>query len=214
MTSVRHKVSGNAGVTADRSAAIADDVLLDAARDALLAVGWSRTTLTDIARRAGVSRMTIYRRWSDTDSLLGDLMTREWRSLLALTDEGTCLDRLVHAVTGTVAAMRGNPLFSRLLELDPELLLPYLLQRPGRSQLLVLDLLADLIRAGQEEGSVRDGDPDLLARTILLLSHGFAISAGTMTRPGRSRRPAITLPGLDAELAHAVREHLTPPAGR
>ena len=38
-----------------------DDLYLDAAREAILAVGWSRTTLTDIARRAGVSRMTIYR---------------------------------------------------------------------------------------------------------------------------------------------------------
>lgn len=206
MTSVRHKPSE------DRTAAISDDVLLDAAREALLAVGWNRTTLTDIARRAGVSRMTLYRRWPDTDSLLGDLMTREWGSLLAVTDEGTCLDRLVHAVTGTVAAVRDNPLFSRILELDAELLLPYLLQRPGRSQQLVLDLLTDLIRAGQEEGTIRDGDPELLARGALLLSHGFALSAGTMTRPGRPHRPAVTLAALDGELAHALREHLR--AGR
>ena len=40
-----------------------DDALLDAARAGILAVGWRRTTLTDVARRAGVSRMTIYRRW-------------------------------------------------------------------------------------------------------------------------------------------------------
>ncbi len=214
MTSVRHKSDEIVRQSGDRSSAIADDVLLDAARDALLAVGWSRTTLTDIARRAGVSRMTIYRRWPDTDSLLGDLMAREWTSLLTLSDEGSQLDRLVHAVTGTVAAMRGNPLFSRLLELDAELLLPYLLQRPGRSQLLVMDLLADLVRAGQKEGSIRDGDPDLLARSVLLLSHGFAISAGTMTRPRRSRRPAIAIADLDTELAHALREHLTPRARR
>ena len=55
-----------------------DDGYLDAAREAILAVGWSRTTLTDIARRAGVSRMTLYRRWPDTQTLLADLMTREW----------------------------------------------------------------------------------------------------------------------------------------
>ena len=34
---------------------------LDAARACILDVGWRRTTLTEVARRAGVSRMTIYR---------------------------------------------------------------------------------------------------------------------------------------------------------
>ena len=39
-----------------------DDVLLDAARACVLAVGVRRTTFSDVARRAGVSRMTLYRR--------------------------------------------------------------------------------------------------------------------------------------------------------
>ena len=63
----------------------ADDAYLDAARDCILDVGWRRTTLTDVARRAGVSRMTIYRAWSDMGSLLGDLMTREWVGIAAAT---------------------------------------------------------------------------------------------------------------------------------
>src|SRR5262245_47367584 len=64
-----------------RQAAAPDDALLDAARDCLLAVGWRRTTLTDVARRAGVSRMTMYRRWPDMQTLMADLMTREWSSI-------------------------------------------------------------------------------------------------------------------------------------
>ncbi|CAM5511644.1 hypothetical protein SHIRM173S_11244 [Streptomyces hirsutus] len=36
--------------------------MLDAVRDCVLAVGVRRTTLTDVARRAGVCRMTLYRR--------------------------------------------------------------------------------------------------------------------------------------------------------
>src|SRR6476619_361835 len=69
MTSIRHNPSIKRRP---------EDTYLDAARDAILAVGWSRTTLTDIARRSGVSRMTLYRRWPDTQTLLADLMTREW----------------------------------------------------------------------------------------------------------------------------------------
>src|SRR4028118_1689679 len=63
-------------MASSRNNGVADDPLLDAARECILAVGWRRTTLTEVARRAGVSRMTLYRRWPDMQSLLADLMTR------------------------------------------------------------------------------------------------------------------------------------------
>ena len=75
MSSLRH--SG-------RPAPTARDLYLDAARACILDVGWRRTTLTEVARRAGVSRMTIYRSWSDMPQLLGDLMTREWGGVVAV----------------------------------------------------------------------------------------------------------------------------------
>ena len=51
-----------------------DDAVLDAARDCVLGYGVRRTTLTDVARRAGVSRMTVYRRWPDVQSLIGSTL--------------------------------------------------------------------------------------------------------------------------------------------
>src|SRR5690349_6440743 len=124
MTSLRHK-SADEPTTAD--------LALDAARESILAVGWSRTTLTEVARRAGVSRMTIYRNWPDMGALLADLMTREWAGLVQVSPTGgDALARLVDGVVTTVRAVRANPLFARIIELDPERLLPYLLERPGR----------------------------------------------------------------------------------
>ncbi len=61
---------------------VPDDVLLDAARECVLARGVRRTTLTDIARTADVSRMTLYRRFPDVRSVLAALMTREFGALL------------------------------------------------------------------------------------------------------------------------------------
>src|ERR1041384_8103217 len=60
-----------------------DDRLLDAARACVLAVGVRRTTLTDVARRAGVSRMTLYRRFPELEGVLSALMTREFGVLVA-----------------------------------------------------------------------------------------------------------------------------------
>jgi AcrR family transcriptional regulator len=187
------------------------DGYLDAARACILDVGWRRTTLTEVARRAGVSRMTIYRTWSDMSQLLGDLMTREWGAVVADAaaghttgpDQAGSIERIVGTAVRAVQALRDNELFVRIVELDPELLLPYLLARRGRSQQAILDLVADQLRQGQSVGEVRDGDPDVLSRALLLTTHGFALSAHTMVDELASEE------ALDAELwqilARAIR---------
>jgi AcrR family transcriptional regulator len=200
MTSLRHTPDPQAGY-------------LDAARACILDVGWRRTTLTEVARRAGVSRMTIYRAWPDMPSVLGDLMTREWgevvASAVAEADAATGTDssaaeRLVAEVVATVRALRDNELFVRIVELDPELLLPYLLTRRGRSQQAIAELSAGRIREGQADGSVRDGDPVVMARALLLAAHGFVLSAHTMVDDD------VDEDALDAELEHLVRSAVAP----
>ena len=182
-----------------------DDALLDAARASIVAVGWKRSTLTDVARRAGVSRMTIYRRWPDMQTLLGDLMTREWSGLVDDHPDDAAvspLQRLADGVASTVAALRDNDLFTKIVHVDPELLLPYLLDRRGRTQEGLLALLEATIAAGQQDGSVRDGDPVLLARSVLLAAYGFALSAPTMTDD------RLDEAAFDAELRALVERYL------
>jgi AcrR family transcriptional regulator len=181
---------------------------LDAARACILDVGWRRTTLTEVARRAGVSRMTIYRTWSDMPQLLGDLMTREWAGVVAAIvdgdSDGSPAERLVTALAGGVRALRDNELFVRIVELDPELLLPYLLSRRGRSQDAVLGLVEDWVRAGQKTGDVRAGDPVTIARALVLSTHGFVLSAHTMVDDSVSEE------ALDAELVAVLTRALKP----
>ena len=179
-----------------------DDALLDAARASIVAVGWRRSTLTDVARRAGVSRMTIYRRWPDMETLVADLMTREWSGLASVPEDGRALERLAQGVASTVTALRGNELFHKIVHVDPELLLPYLLERRGRTQDSLLAALETGIVEGQHDGSVRDGDPALLARAVLLTAYGFALSAPTMTDRKR------TAAAYDAELFDLVERYL------
>src|SRR4051812_39835753 len=186
MTSLRHNTAVEEGALHPSRSPEPRDTYLDAARDCILDVGWRRTTLTEVARRAGVSRMTIYRTWSDMPRLLGDLMTREWGNVVAaITDSpvgsaGSPADRLVTGLVGGVRALRDNELFVRIVELDPELLLPYLLSRRGRSQDAILGLVEEWVRAGQQTGDVRSGDPVAIARGLVLTTHGFVLSSHTM----------------------------------
>ncbi len=205
MTSIRHN-------SLRPSLSSTDDAYLDAARASILAVGWRRTSLTDVARRAGVSRMTLYRRWPDMPGLLGDLMVREWGALVSAglradpaAPPGRC--DVAEAVVRCTGAVRGNDLFRKIVEVDPDLLLPYLFERRGRTQDLVLDALTDVLVAARTHphDPVRAGDATTLASGVLLTLHGFLFSAATMTGPARP-----DLPTLDAELARMIERYLAP----
>ncbi|GDY30139.1 TetR family transcriptional regulator [Gandjariella thermophila] len=187
-------------------------MLLDAARACVLAVGFRRTTLTEVARRAGVSRMTVYRRFPDARSLVAALMTREFRGLLdqaAVEAEraaaGGVRQRLVAATVACVHRLVENPLLRTVLELDPELLLPYLVERIGSTQRLAEQFLRERVVAGHRDGSVRRGDADAQARMLFLTAQAVVLAP----RPAISGVAMSTL--LD-ELAHHLDAALRPPA--
>ena len=156
MTPIRHNASDN-------------DPVLDAVRDCVLAVGVRRTTLTDVARRAGV-----------------DLMTREWIAVAtgAMPERGRGTDArslIVEGLAKGVDAFRRHPLFRKIVDVDPELLLPYVLDRRGASQDALLQLLTEALQEGHADGSVRPGHPERQARSLLLVAQSFTLSLRTMT---------------------------------
>ncbi|MFF8594645.1 TetR/AcrR family transcriptional regulator [Streptomyces sp. NPDC015220] len=186
--------------------------MLDAVRDCVLAVGVRRTTMTDVARRAGVSRMTLYRRWPDVRSLVGDLMTREWIGVAtgAMPERrpGTGTRALVvDGLVAGVAAFRAHPLFRKIVDVDPELLLPYVLDRRGASQEALLDLIAGFLREGHADGTVRVGHPARQARSLLLVVQSFTLSLRTMTGEDD---PELTAEAFLAELRTILERNLTP----
>ncbi|HWD04150.1 MAG TPA: TetR/AcrR family transcriptional regulator [Amycolatopsis sp.] len=163
------------------AARVADDVLLDAARECVLAVGVRRTTLAEIARTARVSRMTVYRRFPDVRSVLAALMTREFSGLL--TQAGQAGDgaahtreRIVLVACAGVSALSADPLFRTLLDVDPELVLPYIVERLGATQIFAEQVLRQLIEAGHRDGSVREADVTVQARSVLLVVQSYAFS--------------------------------------
>ena len=156
------------------------EAILDATRASVLDFGIRRTTLTDVARRAGVSRMTVYRRYPDVDAVLRDLMTREFGAAMAEVakdlpgDDGR--ERVLGHIMASVDVFRGSPLMSKIIEAEPELLLPYVLGRMGETQRAAVGLLIAEIADGQRDGSIRPGDVRVMAQALLLVAQSFILS--------------------------------------
>jgi AcrR family transcriptional regulator len=185
------------------------EAILDATRASLLDFGVRRTTLTDIARRASVSRMTVYRRYPDVDAILRDLMTREFsglmEALVARVEGADGRERIRRLVLAGVRELREHPLLAKVLEAEPELLLPYVLGAMGGSQRHALTLMERAIAAGQADGSIRAGNARLLATALLLVTQSFVFSAHTAE--------GLEATDLDGELDRVVDATLAPERG-
>lgn len=176
------------------TAPVPDGQILDAARATVLDFGVRRTTVSEVARRAGLSRMTVYRRYPDGASLMRALMTREFGELLtaslaSLSDGVSGRASVVRAAALTVEELLSHPLMLRLLELEPETLLPYLTDRIGRFQQLAREATREAIVAGQRDGSVRAGDPVAMAAACEIAARGLVLAARSLS--ARERREAL-----------------------
>jgi AcrR family transcriptional regulator len=156
--------------------------LLTAARDALLEEGPRRMTLAGVARRAGVSRMTVYRQHSDLATLVSGVLTRELSQVLAEVEASvrslpTGRERLVESAVLVVRGIVSHPVYRRILEADAEVLLPLVVERFGTTQRASMALCEELLLEGQRDGSVRDVDPRRAATAILMTCQSFVFGA-------------------------------------
>lgn len=94
-------------------------------------VGIRRTTMEDVARRSGVGRATLYRRFPTKDALIDALVLSEARRYLEGSEQArshaeTLEDRLVYGTVFTVTFLRDHALLKKLLRTEPETILPSL----------------------------------------------------------------------------------------
>jgi AcrR family transcriptional regulator len=178
------------------------DRILDAAATCVVDFGVNRVTLAEIARRAGVSRPTVYRRWPDTRSILAALLTARitgaWRDVPA---RGHGRETLVGRIVAVADRLRHDDLVMSVLRSAPEFAIVYITQRLGTSQRVLIDAVADELRAAQLDGSVRPGDPRQLAAMVLLITQS-TIQSGHIVDPILDER------ALAAELAHSLNGYL------
>jgi AcrR family transcriptional regulator len=121
--------------------------ILDAAVVEFERHGFRRVALDDVARRAGVSRMTIYRRFANRDELVTAVIDRENALLFSdiadeLKSQGPQSNYYVEAFTSAIMQLRRHRVLNRMITDEPALTL----QLAHRHYPAVLERMGDALR--------------------------------------------------------------------
>ena len=181
------------------------DRILAAAASCVRDFGVERVTLAEIARRAGVSRPTVYRRWPDTRSILAGAADRpDHRRLAVRPGRSAGPGRPGRADRrGRRSAAHATSLIASVLRSAPDLAMVYISGRLGTSQQILIDLVADELRTAQADGSVRAGDARQMSAMVLLIAQS-TIQSGPIVES------ILDADALAGELSHALNGYLAP----
>ncbi|MFF1926524.1 TetR/AcrR family transcriptional regulator [Streptomyces sp. NPDC058221] len=155
--------------------------ILDAALEQFTLLGLRRSSVDDVAKRAGVSRVTVFRRFQTKDKLVEATLLRELGRFFERLDSAvaalaTMEERVVEGFVVALRHTRAHPLFGGLLRLEPEVVLPYLTVQGGFSlSATVAYLTGHLQRAQQAEGRP-DEDPQPVAELMVRVAVSFLLN--------------------------------------
>ncbi len=149
-----------------------DSLILDATMELLGEVGMAGLGLEEVARRAGVSRQTLYRYFGNRSSLINAAIIREEERLmeqvLLMTDGLQGLAPVVEAALLTLLRWRhDHPLLRTLLETEPEALVPMLTSGDGPVLSAARTAIGQVLGERLPAGADRETAGDLLARVML-----------------------------------------------
>ncbi len=144
--------------------------LVTAARELFAEHGYDGASIRAITQRAGANLGAITYHFGSKDALyeaamesVAEPMRNHLREAAGST--GTALDRIDRMVRAMFEYLRTNPAMPRLLTQQLASIRP--LPGPARNTLRAnIGLMASLIAEGQQDGSIRPGDPTLMALSI------------------------------------------------
>lgn len=154
--------------------------LLESALSAFLDFGIKRTSMGEIARRAGISPATLYRRFESKNDLVEAVSVREAQRFVAEIDkrvqkvEGV-EEQLIEIFVAVITEIAGNELLRRLLRTEPDLILPRLTTEAGPIIAVGRTYLAEKLRE-LRSGADNDFDFELVAEIMARLALSLALT--------------------------------------
>ncbi|WP_063040440.1 TetR/AcrR family transcriptional regulator [Nocardia pseudovaccinii] len=154
--------------------------LLESALSAFLDFGIKRTSMGEIARRAGISPATLYRRFESKNDLVEAVSVREAQRFVAEIDKRVqkvdgVEEQLIEIFVAVITEIAGNELLRRLLRTEPDLILPRLTTEAGPIIAVGRSYLAEKLRE-LRSGADDDFDFELVAEIMARLALSLALT--------------------------------------
>jgi AcrR family transcriptional regulator len=175
--------------------------LLDAAERVFSEKGYHATSIRDIAREAGFSVGGVYQFFTSKDELYLKVVESQWEFFFGLLDEARKasgargrLEALTAAMFRTFEERRG--FFRLFLSERGRLTASFsglITERVGAHTRKLREELVDLMRQGVQEGTLRTGDPGMLASAYLGMVHNCIFEALSSGAPRPTRSPSEIL---------------------
>jgi TetR/AcrR family transcriptional regulator, repressor for uid operon len=156
--------------------------ILDAALTEFAEFGLRRVSADDVARRAGISRATLYRRFpGGKRQLIQQVMARDMRRFLAEVDAAvsglpSLEEQLAEGIMVALRTARADPLLTRLAVTEPDTLLPFLTTDAGPLIEAAAGYLGERYRRAQADGLAPPGEPPVAPSAVAEIMVRLAIS--------------------------------------
>jgi AcrR family transcriptional regulator len=159
--------------------------ILDAALQLIASSGLHKLTMDEVASRAGVGRMTVYRRFGERERLIDMLSIREVQRCLAELDRAVdrtdpIADQIADGFAAALRLIREHPLLDRFARYEPETALEALNADGAAIFALSRAFTAGLIREAQQLGEVGALDPEQAAELLVRLGVSFVLIPATI----------------------------------
>jgi AcrR family transcriptional regulator len=155
--------------------------ILEGAARCFTDVGVRKTTVEEIAAAAGITKPTFYRRFADKTQVVEALVHRETDDLARrMRAAGTASVSAADAFTAAFGTAAGwltrHPFVRKSLDLEPELLMPYLNQPDGPVLSTGHAVFVEIVSRGTASGEFRAVDPRAVAEICWRLVLSFALT--------------------------------------
>jgi TetR/AcrR family fatty acid metabolism transcriptional regulator len=152
--------------------------------------GFSKTTVDEIARDAGISKRTLYQEFESKEKILEELFMFEALSVrkVILNQIKKIVDpaeRLQTYIRLAIKYLNHNPFIVSVLHDESGFFAPFLKDKPCIIEQGIEEIISNILKEGVKKGVFRKMDGKVVGRCIFLLFKGLTYGRNSPERPLR-----------------------------
>ena len=157
-------------------------LILDASLRVFARTGFHRARVSDIAREAGIAYGLVYHYFRNKDQILGTIFEERWTGFLQALEavkssEVAAREKLAGVAGLVLGAYQLRPEWVKVLVLEIQRSSRF--REPGQLRAVsrVFQLVAEILRAGQEAGELRDDFDPAIASSVFMGALEMAVTS-------------------------------------